>query len=101
MFVSQKGELLRSFLEERGVYIPQGFGGWRKVSCFNDAAHPRGDHNPSASVNLGTGRYKCFACDLAGDVYDLLLQLDGLDFKAAQAKLGHKQGDLPKEPTWI
>ena len=66
-----KGELLRSFLEARGVRLSGSFG-WRKVSCFNKAAHPRGDRNPSASVNLKTGRYKCFACDLSGDVFDLI-----------------------------
>jgi len=99
--MSQKSELLRSFLEEKGVRIPQGFGGWRKVSCFNDPAHPRGDRNPSASVNLGTGHYHCFACGISGDVYDLLGELEGLDFKAARASLGVKGGSRPKEDTWL
>ena len=99
--MSQKGELLQTFLEERGLYVPPGTGGWRKVSCINDAAHPRGDRNPSASVNLVKGKYKCFACDLGGDVYDLLLVLEGLDFNAARAKLGVVNGQPKKEDTWI
>lgn len=100
--MSQKSELLKAFLEERGVRIPFGLGGWRKVSCFNDPAHPRGDRNPSASVNLSTGRYHCFACGISGDVYDLLQLLEGLDFKAARASLDVKAGQTkPKEDTWL
>ncbi len=98
--MSQKSELLQTFLEERGIYIPQGRFGWVKVSCFNDAAHPRGDRNPSASVNLGTGRYKCFACDMGGDIYDLLLALDGLSYVEAKASLS-VEGTGPKESTWL
>lgn len=99
--MSQKSELLKAFLEERGVRIPFGLGGWRKVSCFNDPAHPRGDRNPSASVNLTTGRYHCFACGISGDVYDLLGELEGIGFSAAKKQLGHKQGHVPKEDTWL
>ena len=94
-----KGELLRAYLEERGVRISGSFG-WRKVSCFNKAAHPRGDRNPSASVNLTTGRYKCFACDLSGDVYDLLMAESGLSYKQALATLGGKASQQPEE-TWF
>ena len=96
-----KVELLQAFLEEKGLFVPQGFGEWHKVSCFNDVAHPRGDRNPSASVNLRTGRYHCFACDLGGDVYDLLYQLEGLDFPAARARLGIEGTKETREETWI
>jgi hypothetical protein len=64
-----KGDLLRSYLERKGASLPAG-SGWRQMRCFNTAAHSRGDRNPSASVNLTTGRYKCHACGLNGDVYD-------------------------------
>jgi len=94
-----KGELLRSFLEARGVRLGHGLG-WRKVSCINKAAHSRGDRNPSASVNLTTGRYKCFACDLSGDVYDLLMAESGLSYKQALATLGGKASQQPEE-TWF
>ena len=94
-----KGELLRAYLEQRGVRIPHSFG-WRKVSCFNDAGHARGDRNPSASVNLTTGRYKCFSCGLSGDVFDLMKIESGLSYGAARATLGV---DAPRveEPTWL
>ena len=94
-----KGELLRSFLEARGVHLSGSFG-WRKVSCFNKAAHPRGDRNPSASVNLITGRYKCFACGLHGDVFDLIKHESGLSYKQALASLGGKAIQQPEE-TWF
>jgi len=93
-----KGELLRNYLEERGVRLPFGFG-YRKVSCFNKEAHPRGDRNPSASVNLTTGKYKCFSCGLAGDVFDLMKHESGLSYRQALDSLGGKPN--PIEETWI
>jgi hypothetical protein len=94
-----KGELLTQFLEERGVRLHVR-AGWQKISCVNDAAHPRGDRNPSASVNLTEGKYKCFACDMGGDVYDLLKVLENLDFVTARATLGG-EATTQKEETWL
>lgn len=93
-----KGELLRSYLEARGLQLRGGMG-WRKVSCYNKAAHPRGDRNPSASVNLSKGRYQCFACGISGDVYDLLMAESGLTYKQALATLGDVASR--DEPTWL
>jgi hypothetical protein len=95
--MSNKAALLRSYLEERGVSVPAGYG-WRKVSCFGPG-HSRGDRNPSASVNLTSGYYKCFACDMSGDVFDLYMQETGVDFRTAQTTLGgvaHRE-----EETWL
>jgi hypothetical protein len=97
--MTDKGELLRSFLEERGVQLPSRQG-WTKISCFNDAAHPRGDRNPSASVNLDKGRYRCFACGIEGDAYDLLQQLEGLTFAQARTILGGTAHRVVEE-TWL
>lgn len=96
--MSNKGDLLRAFLEERGVRVPTR-AGWTKVSCFNKAAHPRGDRNPSASVNLGKGRYHCFGCEVSGDVYDLLMVEQNLTFPQAQATLGSVEQKA--EETWL
>lgn len=85
--LSDKAELLRTYLSDRGLQLPSG-SGRRQVSCFNKDAHPRGDRNPSASVDLSKGRYKCFACGLEGDVYDLYMQETGLSFAQACATLG-------------
>lgn len=95
-----KGELLRKFLEERGVHVPYGMG-WRKVRCINTEAHSHGDRNPSASVNLSTGYYRCFACDLAGDAIDLLQTLESLTYKQASTILRGAQSPRVEEPTWI
>ena len=95
-----KGELLREYLEQRGARVSSHRLGWQKISCINSAGHSRGDRNPSASVNLTTGRYKCFACDLHGDVYDLLMAESGLSYKQALVTLGGKASQQPEE-TWF
>jgi hypothetical protein len=95
-----KGELLAQFLEERGVRVPHR-AGWVKISCINNAAHPRGDRNPSASVNLTEGKYKCFACDMGGDVYDLLRVLENLDYVRAKATLGGEATTPREQDTWL
>lgn len=100
--VSKKGELLRSYLEEQGVRRFIGYGQWKKISCINDLGHPRGDRNPSASVNLDKGYYKCFACDLSGDVYDIVQMLENLDFPQAYRRLGgDKIVATEDEEVWL
>lgn len=59
--------------------------GWQPIRCI-DPHHS--DRNKSASLNLSKGRYRCHACGLAGDGYDLLRQLLGIkavDFDAGSA----------------
>lgn len=96
----QRRDLLIRFLEERGVRLHYGRNGWQKVSCFG-TGHLKGDRNPSASVNLGTGHYRCFGCDLAGDAVDLVMQEERLDFKSALGKMGMESGKQVKESRWI
>ncbi len=50
------------------------------------------DHNPSLSVNIKTGLFKCFACDAAGDVFHFYQQKHGCDFKEALEALGRLAG---------
>lgn len=95
-----RGNLLERWLVDKGVRFHPGRSGWQKVSCYGDA-HYSGDRNPSASINLSKGYYKCFACDLEGDTVDLLMQEEGLDFKAALAKLGVQGKTRIEEPEWI
>lgn len=95
-----RGSLLEKWLEEKGVRFHYGRTGWQKVSCYGPG-HFSGDRNPSASINLSTGYYKCFGCDLEGDAVDLLMQEEGLDFKGALAKLGVQQGKVEEPPEWI
>lgn len=100
-FGQDKGELLANYLEERGVHFHRGRLGWQKVRCFG-VGHLYGDRNPSASVNLTRGYYRCFGCGLHGDVFDLIQAEKGVDFKTAKTMMG---ADKPKkkgnEPTWI
>lgn len=93
-----RGELLRAYLEERGARLRPS-AGWQSISCINTAAHKRGDRLPSASVNLTKGYYRCFACDLRGDVYALYMYEHGVSFPIAQATLGGVR--TTEEPTWI
>ena len=96
----QRSPLLVRFLEEKGVRFHPGRLGWQKVSCYG-VGHSHGDRNPSASINLTRGRYKCFGCDLSGDAVDLVMQETGLDFGAALARMGIEKGQIVEEPTWL
>ncbi len=59
-------------------------GRWAKALCpFHE------DHNPSLSINVETGSYRCFACKAnGGGVVDFYMQLHDVDFKAAVKALG-------------
>lgn len=98
-----KGEALARFLEDRGVRFNRTRMGWQKVSCMNDAAHPRGDRNPSASINLSLGKYRCFACDLHGDVIDLIQEEKSLTYSEALSTLGIDKAleSAEETETWL
>lgn len=54
--------------------------GWQKVKCpFH------GDTHASASVNIQENAFKCFACEMAGDTYKLIMMKEGVDFREAYA----------------
>lgn len=66
--------------------------GWTKrpVQCpFHN------DQSPSFAVNLLTGRYKCFACNASGSVFDFVMNIRGIDFKEAFAMLANFAGVIP------
>lgn len=47
-----------------------------------------GDTNPSARVHRGFGRFKCFVCDVRGDIVDLAMEWLGTkDFRRAMTWL--------------
>ncbi len=54
-------------LEHYGFTIPSNRGGWQSVRCLF-----HNDHVKSARVNIDGGGFRCFACDMAGDVYSNL-----------------------------
>ena len=51
----------------------------------------------SFSVNLNTGAFCCFGCDVKGDIVSYVMQRDGCDFKTAAKKLGAWTDVTPEE----
>ena len=99
IFSRDKTALLEAILERYDVRFRSTVNGNQKVRCLNRAAHPNGDRNPSASVNLGRGLYHCFACGLSGDGYDILYELEGL--KAAAVNELLRPGVVKEESEWL
>ena len=87
------------------VRVRRAQGAQWQAHCFNDSAHAHGDRNPSLS--LGTTHFQCFAaqCDIHGDVFDLIAQLEGLDPSRDFTTLVQIASDLaglalpPKDPA--
>lgn len=50
------------------------------------------DRNPSCYVNHINNSWYCFACVKGGDVFDLLMERDGLTFRQALERLADKAG---------
>lgn len=76
----------------------------KKTYCYNKGGHKNGDRNPSLSFDTTRNRYKCFSCQEAGSVLDLVMNIQGLDFKGAVEYLGgtpgeHKTAYKRKKPT--
>ena len=99
VFGRDKTALLEEVLERYAARYRPHHSGNQKLSCINQDAHPNGDRNPSASVNLNKGLYHCFACGLSGDGYDLMLELEGMKAKDVNATL--RPGAVKEEPEWL
>jgi DNA primase len=46
------------------------------------------ERNPSFTVNEDKGLFYCFGCGASGDVFNFIMQLDGVQFPEARAQLG-------------
>ena len=57
------------------------------------------DKTPSLSVNEDRGVFHCFGCGAKGDVYDFMMQLEGIGFREAKAHLGVADEYRPKPPV--
>lgn len=68
-------ETLEPYLSRHLKLVP-GNGPERKCHCPNAGAHSNGDRNPSASVNVIVGLFKCFACDLQGGIRQIAEKLN-------------------------
>lgn len=98
-FNVDKTDLLERVLERYGAQYNRTRNGWQKLSCINEAAHMHGDRNPSASVHLIEGKYRCFGCDIYGDGFDLMLLLEGVKADEVLAALEMKPGKV--ESDWL
>jgi CHC2 zinc finger len=56
------------------------------------------DKTPSFSVNEDKGIFHCFGCDVKGDVYGFTMQIEGIGFRQAKARLGVRDEYRPKPP---
>ena len=89
LYGSRKQHFQRELLPEpldfyaRHLQTLKGNGKWAKAICpFHE------DHNPSMSINVETGAYRCFACGArGGGVIDFYMQLNDVDFKTAAKAL--------------
>ena len=65
------GADIRGYYERLGIHLPAQARIEASVRCFADpAAHRREDRDPSCSVNLVSGAWKCHACGACGGAYD-------------------------------
>ncbi len=87
-FDVDKSELIEAVLDRYGARYSRARTGWQKISCINEAGHVHGDRNPSASVNLTTGQYRCFGCEIGGDGFDLMMELENVTADKVNAALG-------------
>lgn len=69
---------MEQVLNYYGCEVPSG-NGWRSTKCcFHEDSHA------SAAVNLELQKFKCFACGIEGDVYDLIGKTEGIGFNEAR-----------------
>ncbi len=99
-YFTNKPDAMRKVLDKENVRYRERTG-WQSVRCPNRDAHTHGDKNPSASVNLAKGAFKCQGCDLHGDAFDLGLLLYGVGPADLLGRLDMEAGRVVVEPEWI
>lgn len=59
------------------------------------------EKTPSFTVNLAHQRYKCFGCGAGGDVFNFVMQIEGLSFYEALKALAERNGiPMPKRSQY-
>ena len=62
---------VHGFYRALGIELPQWSSQNVSIPCFADPeAHAHGDRNPSCSVSLVTGAWRCWSCGAKGGAYD-------------------------------
>jgi DNA primase len=55
------------------------------------------DSRPSLQVNPERQTYRCWVCDIGGDVFNFLMRMERLEFREALEQLADRAGiDLPR-----
>lgn len=68
---------IKDVLEHYGAKIPDR-NGWSSIRCpFHDDTHK------SATVNIRENVFCCFACQIKGDTYRIIMEREGLGFNEA------------------
>jgi len=101
LFNTDKEQLMTYVLDHYDVRYNPAKRGWQKVRCFNEVAHIGGDKNPSGSVSLDYGYYRCFACDLHGDGYEILRELEHWGVKQVNEAFGGEIVSTDERGTWL
>src|ERR1700733_6744585 len=92
------GNDVRGFYAAIGVQLPRSEGDNVSVRCFvSPDQHRRGDRNPSCSVNLVHGAWKCHGCGAEGGAFDAADQL-GIDRRPA-IELLRRYGISKRDPA--
>lgn len=77
------GADIRGYYHALGIHVPDWAQHEAAVRCFADpAAHRHGDRNPSCSVNLEHGAWRCHGCGARGGAFDAATKL-GLSERGA------------------
>ena len=71
----EKPSLLAAFEHYQILVLGPDRGSWIKCQC---PIPEHEDSNPSASVNEEAGRWRCHTCDKGGDVFDLIMEVEGI-----------------------
>lgn len=65
------GADVHGFYRALGIELPEWSSRNVSIPCFADPeAHAHGDRNPSCSVSLQTGAWRCWSCGAKGGAYD-------------------------------
>lgn len=71
MTLTLPGADIRGYYQALGIDLPGWAGADASVRCFaNPEAHRRGDRDPSCSVNLEHGAWRCHGCGAKGGAFD-------------------------------
>jgi DNA primase len=71
---------ITAVLEYYGATVPTR-SGWAKMKCpFHDDSHA------SAGVNHEEDVFNCLACEISGDIYNIIQKIEKVDFREAKSR---------------